>query len=103
MEMERGGEREGEREREIVCPIWQYGSLDDVMNDVELLVSNATTFNEEDSTVYQVSERERCVVPPDTAPLVVCGVCRMHWYCRGWPEMPPPSSDLPGHTPLNQR
>ena len=24
------------------------------MKDVELLVSNATTFNEEDSTVYQV-------------------------------------------------
>ena len=34
----------------------QYGSLEDVMKDVELLVSNATTFNEEDSTVYQVEK-----------------------------------------------
>lgn len=34
----------------------QYGSLEDVMRDVELLVSNATTFNEEDSTVYQVEK-----------------------------------------------
>jgi protein polybromo-1 len=31
----------------------QYTSLEEVMKDVELLVGNATTFNEEDSTVYQ--------------------------------------------------
>ena len=28
------------------------------MKDVELLVSNATTFNEEDSTVYQVGPQQ---------------------------------------------
>ena len=28
------------------------------MKDVELLVSNATTFNEEESTVYQVREEK---------------------------------------------
>ena len=38
--------------RACVC---QYKTLDDVMSDVELLVSNAMTFNEEDSTVYQVN------------------------------------------------
>ena len=36
----------------------QYGCLEDVMRDVELLVSNAATFNEEDSTVYQVRSWE---------------------------------------------
>ncbi len=32
-----------------------YSTVEDMMEDVELLVNNACTFNEEDSLVYAVS------------------------------------------------
>ena len=40
---------------DVFLCLHQYPGLEDMMADVELLVNNAMTFNEEDSTVYQVS------------------------------------------------
>lgn len=49
-------ERERLRKRCFACLFYflQYRSLGEMMDDVELLVSNACMFNEEESQVYQV-------------------------------------------------